>query len=110
MNEPPKGKRGSWFAEFRGQRLPCVWKRWKTSDRYFDSGYEEGLGKWPRFLNALKAEETVLLTGYSETTDPNKKNGASLARKGYDSVWKIANITTDDSGLRFDFVCKLHVF
>ena len=95
-----KGFRGSWFAEVGGERIPCVHNYWLKDGRYEDLGCEPGVGKWPKFIEAIKRDNRVLLTVSVPT--PNKsKSGVSLARKGYLAVLDVHEVEADERSLRF---------
>jgi len=106
----PKGHRGSWFADVDGESLPCVWVHWKNSLRYNDRGHLPGIGRWPRFVNAIEDGGKVLLTGNTVTNAPGYKSGVALARKGYLSIWEVDSVEADDASLRFEFLRRLKRF
>jgi hypothetical protein len=110
MTGKPVGNRGSWFAEVDGERLPCVHEFWTKHGRYDDPGCMPALGKWPKFIKAIKDDRKVLLTRSKVSDAPLRKSGKSLARSKYLSVWEVDEVEADDLSLRFRYGRKLKSF
>ena len=95
----PIGERGSWFAKWRGERLPCVHRCWTvgTWPHYADPEVEAD-GKWPPFIEALRDGKAILTDGTSDV------------RTGYVGVYRIDNVEVRDGLLQFDFKERLADF
>lgn len=100
----PKGHAGSWFAEWNGEKLPCVHQHWMKDDRYNDPGFD-GRAKWDRFVAALKTGKKALLT----TSHPLDKNG-KRRRKSYVGVYRVDGVEAGNGRLRFRFTEQLNRF
>jgi hypothetical protein len=110
----PRGMRGSWFAEWQGQRYPCVHKRYRTGDRsqwYEDPSAMPGSPKWDELIGAISETKRVI-----ETDDVVRDDDIHRTKKrtGYIGLWEIGEITITPnpeaegrSHLRFRFVQRL---
>ncbi len=96
-----KGNRGSWFAEVDGERLPCVHLHWLNGGRYEDPGCMPNVGRWPKFIRAIRDGQRVLVTDGQVILKPGTKSGKAFARKVYLYVADVENVEADDSSLRF---------
>lgn len=96
----PKGHSGSWFAEWEGEKLPCVHQHWTKGcwPKYVDPGLDDR-SEWRGFIEALKTKKKVILT----TSHPPDENGIRR-RKSYVAIYEIDNVQTDGGQLTFDFV------
>jgi hypothetical protein len=102
----PKGRQGSWFAEWDGEQLPCVHRHW-TDGRwpyYLDPNFDER-PEWPAFVNALRGGGKAILT-----TSKIPRDGGSWQRDRYVAVWTVDEVVTEGRELRFKFVNKLIQF
>src|SRR3546814_6943865 len=75
----PKGRQGSWLAEWDGEQLPCVHKRWTkgTWPEYVDPGVDDR-PEWVPFVTALSDGKKALLT-----TSDIPEDGEPWRRSGY---------------------------
>ncbi len=101
-----KGKRGSWFATWQKENLPCVHEEWYNHKQgglpfYLDPGVKLGEKQWDDFIDALKNKKRVILTR-DEYTEPK-----NFKRSDYQGIFDIDNIAIDDAGLRFDFIKRI---
>lgn len=95
-----RGSKGSWFAVWEGENLPCVHEHWKDGDNYTD--IEVGpRGRWPRFIAGLRAKGRVLVTR------DRIVGGFPRGRLGYLSVWDIEGVSSNPDALRFRFVRQI---
>lgn len=101
----PKGARGSWFATWRGEEIPCVHKCWTvgTWPIYRDPFVNEN-PRWNPFIEGLRNGQAIL------TEDELDAAGMPLSRKGYLSLWKIGPATVSDGVLEFEFLERLEDF
>ena len=101
----PKGERGSWFAKWKGDDLPCVHRCWTkgTWPRYVDPGLT-GSPKWEPFIEALKRGLAIL------TEDELDAAGMPVNRSGYVGLYRIENVEVCGNELRFDFTERLTSF
>ncbi len=95
----PRGHAGSWFAEWEGEKLPCVHARWVEGrwPNYLDPKCD-GRPKWDKFIAALKNGRKAILT----TSHPPDRNGI-MRRKSYVGVWEVHGVDVSDGELRFTF-------
>jgi hypothetical protein len=105
----PMGKRGSWFADWKGESLPCVHQCWVESPgqkrmTYCDPGLSDD-PKWSPFVATLQAGGKAILT-----EDSLRQDGFPADRLGYVALYEIANVSTATGELRFDFVRRLENF
>jgi hypothetical protein len=102
----PRGQQGSWFAEWNGEKLPCVHERWTkgTWPEYVDPGVDER-PEWGPFIAALSSSKKALLT-----TSDAPDDGGAWRRTGYTAVYEIENVRTEGNKLRFKFVRRMHSF
>jgi hypothetical protein len=89
----PHGKRGSWFADWRGETLPCVHQFWWKNGGYHDIYARPGVRKFEELVEAIKR---VILTK-DETPD----GGHSFQRLDYICIFEVEDVQFDDGGLRF---------
>jgi len=96
-----RGHRGNWFARIGDDDVPCVWLQWRNGNHYLDPhGKGATDGKWVKYIEALRRDRKVALTGKHE------KDGKWL-RDGYIGLFEIANVAITDQGLEFDFVRRI---
>src|SRR5437773_819622 len=95
----PRGERGSWFAKWDGEMLPCVHQYWWSGARSYNDPYARPEDqKFQELVAAIKLKQRVILT-----TDTTPDNGHLFERTGYVAVYEVANVEFDENGLRFDF-------
>ena len=101
----PKGSRGSWFAKWRGNDIPCVHRCWTsgTWPKYRDP-YVDDSPRWASFIEALRDGRTIL------TDDELDASGMPVSRKGYLSLWSIGDVSVSDGILEFEFRQRLEDF
>ena len=100
----PKGQRGSWFATWKGDSLPCVHRHWTKGiwPHHRDPLVNDD-SKWPPFIAAIKKGRRVILTEDKPTSD-----GAPTGdRAGYVGVFEVTNVEVRGSELHFDFVKRV---
>ena len=95
------GKRGSWFAEVGGERLPCIHDHWLKKMHYIDPGVVVGNRQWDEYIAAIKERQIVILT-----LDKMRENGA-FQRTGYAATYSVSNVTVTEAGLEMDLVQRL---
>jgi hypothetical protein len=104
----PKGTRGSWFADWRGESLPCVHKCWFKAEAnrviYCDPGLSDD-PRWDSFIAAIRTGGRVILT-----EDEQRADGFPVTRAGYIALYQVENVSTESGELRFDFVKRLAEF
>ncbi|MWV29212.1 hypothetical protein [Aurantiacibacter rhizosphaerae] len=103
----PKGRAGSWFAEWDGENLPCVHKFWTEGiwPEYADKGFDDR-PEWGPFIEALQEKGRAILT----TSHPQDADG-NWRRKSYIGIWSVSDVrVTDNKELRFTFGDLLHRF
>lgn len=101
----PRGERGSWFAEWKGEKLPCVHRCWTRGiwPHHCDPGVSDK-PQWEPFINALKEGRAIL------TEDELDKEGVPINRNGYVALYRIENVTLRGNELHFDFTERLADF
>jgi len=101
----PKGLRGSWFAKWEGESLPCVHKHWMERLHYKDAGMTDD-PKWGPFVQAIRDGQKVILTD-----DKLDANGLPTGdRNNYIGLFRVENVEVRDNELHFDFVERLADF
>src|SRR3546814_4866977 len=92
----PKGRQGSWLAEWDGEQLPCVHKRWTkgTWPEYVDPGVDDR-PEWVPFVTALSDGKKALLT-----TSDIPEDGEPWRRSGYVAVYAIDDVRIEGGVLR----------
>lgn len=102
----PKGHRGDWFAEWKGENIPCVHEVYffarKGELPYYEDDAVGGNPRWNPFIEAIKSLKKVILT-----SDHLGHHGVPTDRKAYLSVWRVDNVVHERNVLRFDFVERL---
>lgn len=79
----PTGSRGSWYALWRGEEIPCIHKCWVTSEAgclyYCDPGVSEEW-EWPAFIEAIRQKRRVIMTDdlLDERGSPRNAKAISL--------------------------------
>lgn len=103
----PKGKRGTWFAEWNGESLPCVHDYWSKGiwPSYCDPHVDEN-SNWGPFIEAIKSGKKVILTNDVPDADGNPSGN----RKDYIALFTVENVRVDGGKLKFDFVERLENF
>jgi hypothetical protein len=96
-DKKPKGSRGSFFAKFNGESIPCVFERWKDGDGYCDPGAKPSWRRWTKYFAAIRDGQKVILT-----TQKELDNG-SFKRTGYTAIYLVSECRMSDSGLEFSF-------
>lgn len=104
----PTGHRGSWFADWKGQSLPCVHECWcrggKGTLNYLDP-HVSGDAKWGPFIAAIRSGETVILT-----KDELGDDGQPFRRTAYIATYRVQNVVLEGTNLSFEFVQRLDNF
>jgi hypothetical protein len=102
----PKGRQGSWFAEWEGEQLPCVHQHWTKGiwPEYLDP-HCDTRPEWPAFIAALSQGRKAILTTSKFTEEDGKWRRAS-----YVAIWEVENVRTEAGTLRFRFVRPLVQF
>ena len=102
----PKGWQGSWFAEWRGEMIPCIHKHWTHGHwpQYRDPGVDER-AEWGPFIRALQEGGRAILTT-SEVPD----GPGPWRRNGYVGLWSIRNVLVENGVLTFDLEEPLERF
>ncbi|QNA83766.1 hypothetical protein G4G27_07015 [Sphingomonas sp. So64.6b] len=101
----PKGHRGTWFAEWGGEQIPCVHQVYFVVRKgkrpiYVDDAVG-GNPKWPPFIEAIRKLKKVLLTS------DHLENGVPTDRKDYLSLWRVENVRYEHPVLSFEFAERL---
>lgn len=101
----PKGERGSWFAEWRGEMLPCVHRCWTNGiwPHHCDPGVSDN-PKWGPFIEALKLGRAIL------TEDHLDRSGHPVGRKGYVALYRVENVELRGNELHFDIKDRIADF
>jgi hypothetical protein len=90
MRRKPKGRQGDWFADYRGQRLPCLksdcWHGAQYHDPYV---YDPAIPKHAEYLDALRAGRAILA-----------KQSADGTREDYICLLDITDVEAGEHGLR----------
>jgi len=60
-----------------------------------------GVGKWPKFIAAIKTGGRVLVTRSRKKDNPARKSGVSLARTAYIEIKQVTDVVADNHSLRF---------
>jgi hypothetical protein len=100
----PEGQRGSWFAVWKGELLPCIHKHWVQRQHYADPDVSDD-PRWLAIVTALQEKGKAILTD-----DELGANGHPVKRKGYIGVYKVANVVVRDHTLHLDLVARDHSF
>lgn len=102
----PVGRRGSWFAKWKGQEYPCVHKYWTEGHwpSYVDPGVTDE-PHWAPFIDSIKERKTVILT-----TDNVGPGGSSFERTGYIALLRVEDVDVVENELRFRIVDRLESF
>lgn len=103
----PKGERGSWFASWKGERLPCVHDYWSAGiwPWYSDPNVTND-PKWPPFIEAIRHGQKVILTNDKLDNAGNPSGN----RDSYIALYRIDSVGVEDGKLRFRFVERLENF
>ena len=103
----PKGQRGSWFADWKGQSLPCVHACWcrpgKGRMTYLDPFVGDD-PKWGPFIAAIR-HGTVILTN-----DDVGQDGQPFRRTAYIATYRVRNVQVIGTHLAFELVERLDDF
>lgn len=101
-----KGRWNSWFAEWKGEDLPCVHECWKVGDCYADPEVVPGHRRWASFVAGLCDKRRVLLT--RDTLDEEgRPRGRAKPPGQYLAVWEIGDVSPNPDALRFRFVRQI---
>lgn len=94
----PEGKRGSWFAKWKGEEYPCVHRCWTKGNwpRYLDPGMDDN-PKWGPYVESLKLGHAIL------TEDELDEAGNPINRTGYVGLYRVENVEVRDKELHFEF-------
>ena len=88
----PIGRRGSWFATYRGRSFPCVHAHWRRGDQYHDPHEITDHREWAVFVRAIRTGRKVI-----ETVDavPDDVVFGTWERKGYVALWEVDDIRVE---------------
>lgn len=103
----PKGLRGSWFAKWQGEELPCVHEYWARPawPHHVDPGVDDN-PKWGPFIEAIQRGKRVILT-----RDKLGPDGLPIwEREGYIALYRVENVEVRGAELHFDLVERLADF
>lgn len=103
----PKGIRGSWFANWKGESLPCVHERWFEGGRgrhYADPMVTDN-PKWDPFIRAIQDGGVVILT-----KDELDASRIPTRRTGYIASYRVENVSVENATLEFDITERLDDF
>ncbi|MDB5470160.1 MAG: hypothetical protein JWR84_1720 [Caulobacter sp.] len=104
----PTGQRGSWFANWKGESLPCVHECWckpgKGTLTYLDPHVGDD-PKWGPFIAAIRSSEKMILT-----KDELRADGQPVRRTAYIASYRVQNVQIEGSNLSFEFVQRLESF
>jgi hypothetical protein len=109
MVAKPEGVRGSWFAKWQGNSIPCVHKHWmKPEDKrlVYSDPYVTTGPRWMEFVDAIMTDCLVILT--DDRLEPGTTH--AFKRTGYIGLYKVDNVRMDAEVLKFDFVDRLASF
>lgn len=104
----PKGLRGSWFADWKGENLPCVHACWCRTGHGKMSYLDPHVGndpKWGPFIAAIEAGGKVILTN-----DELGEDGQPFRRTSYVASYSVQNVQVIGTNLTFDFIKRLDNF
>ena len=103
----PKGTRGSWFADWNGESLPCVHDHWTKGiwPHYCDPHVSDDK-RWVPFIEAIRNSKTVILKNDKLDADGLPSGN----RNSYIALFRVENVALRGSELHFDFVERLSDF
>ena len=104
----PTGQRGSWFAVWKGESLPCVHACWVPPARGKMTYLDPHVGddpKWAPFIAAIKTGGKVILTD-----DELGEDGQPFRRTSYIAAYRVRNVEVTGTNLAFEFVERLDNF
>lgn len=103
----PTGQRGSWFALWRGESLPCVHVCWCRTSRGKMTYLDPHVGsdpKWTPFIEAIKRGTVIL------TNDELADDGQPIRRTSYVATYRVQDVQMIGTNLAFEFVQRLDNF
>ncbi|WP_374598825.1 hypothetical protein [Brevundimonas sp.] len=103
----PAGQRGSWFAIWKGQSLPCVHACWCRTSKVKMTYVDPYVGidpKWGPFIEAIRLGTVIL------TNDDLGADGQPVRRTSYVASYRVQNVQVIGSNLAFEFVERLDNF
>jgi hypothetical protein len=104
----PVGRRGSWFADWKGESLPCVHECWCQSGKGTFSYLDPHVGddpKWSPFIAAIRSGGKVILT-----RDELGDDGQPFRRQSYIATYRVDGVEVEGTNLAFQFVERLDNF
>ncbi|SJM61917.1 hypothetical protein FM111_08580 [Brevundimonas diminuta 3F5N] len=104
----PVGRRGSWFADWKGESLPCVHECWCRPGKGTLSYLDPHVGddpKWSPFIAAIRSGEKVILT-----RDELGADGQPFRRLSYIATYGVKDVQVEGTNLAFQFVERLDNF
>lgn len=103
----PRGSRGSWFASWKGESLPCVHDYWAKGiwPKYCDPNVSDDW-RWQPFIEAIRNGRRVILTN----DKPDANGQPSGDRDSYIALYEVDKVEVIGSELHFDFVKRLEEF
>jgi hypothetical protein len=96
-DKKPKGSRGSFFATFDGESIPCVSEHWKDGLRYSDPGAKPSWRRWIKYFGAIRDGQKVILTRQKDL------GNGSFKRTGYSAIYSVSECSMSENGLEFSF-------
>jgi len=105
------GRRGSWFAEVAGEKLPCIHRHWlKVFDYHdpFDRRHEAAKQrKIAEYVDAIRSAGRVILTDDDAIYDPDGKV-SGFSRTSYIAIYGVDNVSFDTAnGLTLQISTRL---
>jgi hypothetical protein len=103
----PTGQRGSWFADWKGESLPCVHACWCRTGKGKMTYLDPHVGddpKWGPFIAAIERGKVIL------TRDEIAEDGQPFRRTSYIASYRVQNVQVMGTNLAFEFVERLDNF
>lgn len=82
----PKGHPGSWFAEWDGEKIPCIHQHRIVRGVYVDDRVN-GHTAWPGFIAELRSQRRAIVTT-SHLPGPD----GIRRRKSYVGIWALGEV------------------
>lgn len=97
------GAQRSWFAEVKGERLPCVHKQWRQGFQYRDSTVRSNDPQWREFFASIADGKQVIETS---SAMPEGVDGP-WKRDGYVGLFRVENVTFDGTTFEFAYAERI---